>query len=109
MKNLINIKNNDNKGFLWCHIRHLNPLERHPERIPKADKNMVNDLDYMGITFSVSWKDIGKIEKKNNFHFNLLCYENDLAYPVYVSDQKFKSCMNLLMITREGRPHNIYI
>ena len=23
-KSLINIKNNDNKCFLWCHIRHLN-------------------------------------------------------------------------------------
>ena len=25
MKGLINIKNNDNKCFLWCHVRHLNP------------------------------------------------------------------------------------
>ena len=24
MKDLINIKNNDNKCFLWCHTRHLN-------------------------------------------------------------------------------------
>ena len=40
MKVLINIKNNDNKFFLWwCHIRHLNPLKIHPERIAKADKN----------------------------------------------------------------------
>ena len=23
-KRLINIQNNDNKCFLWCHIRHLN-------------------------------------------------------------------------------------
>ena len=27
IKSLINIKNNDNKCFLWCHIRHLNPLK----------------------------------------------------------------------------------
>ena len=26
MKGLINIKNNDSKCLLWCHIRHLNPL-----------------------------------------------------------------------------------
>ena len=39
MKSLINIKNNDNKCFLWCHIRHLNPLKIHPERITKVDKN----------------------------------------------------------------------
>ena len=38
MKGLINIKSNDNKCFLWCHIRHLNPLKIHPERITKVDK-----------------------------------------------------------------------
>ena len=32
MKVFINIKNDD-KCFLWCHIRHLNPLKTHPERI----------------------------------------------------------------------------
>ena len=49
MKGLINIKNNNNKCFLWCHIRHLNTLKIHPVRITKADKSMFNDLDYEGI------------------------------------------------------------
>ena len=31
MKGLISIKNSENKCFLWCHIRHLNPLKIHPE------------------------------------------------------------------------------
>ena len=56
MKSLINIKNNDNKCFLWCHIRHLNLVKRHPERITKEDRNMVDDLDYEGIKFPVSEK-----------------------------------------------------
>ena len=38
MKGLIKIKNSDNKCFLWCHIRHLNPLKIHPERITKLNK-----------------------------------------------------------------------
>ena len=25
-KGLINIKNNDKKCFLWCHVRNINPL-----------------------------------------------------------------------------------
>ena len=45
MKGMINIKNNDSKCFIWCHIRHLNPLKIHPKRITKVDKDMVNDLD----------------------------------------------------------------
>ena len=32
-KGLINIKNKDQKCFLWCHVRHTNPSKEHPERI----------------------------------------------------------------------------
>ena len=73
VKALINIKNNENKCFLWLHIRHLNPLKINPERITKVDKNMVNDLDYEGIKFPVSKRDIAKIEKKNNICINVFC------------------------------------
>ena len=44
MKGLINIKNNDNKCFLWYHIRHLNLVIIHLERITKVDKNMINKI-----------------------------------------------------------------
>ena len=37
-KGLINIKNKDEKCFLWCHVRHINLLNKHPERILKNDK-----------------------------------------------------------------------
>ena len=36
MKGVINIKNNYNKCFRWCLIRH--PLKIRPERITKVDK-----------------------------------------------------------------------
>ena len=71
MRDLINIKNNDNKGFPWCHIGHLNPSKIYPERITKVDKNIVNDLDYEGIEFFVFKKDFNKIEMKNNICSNV--------------------------------------
>ena len=52
-KGVINIKNNDNKCFLLCHIRHSNPL-----KITKADRRMVNDLNYQGITVELKRKTI---------------------------------------------------
>ena len=52
MKGLINIKNNDNKCSLWCHIRHLNSLKINPEGI-KENKNIINNPDYEGIKFPV--------------------------------------------------------
>ena len=71
---MVNIKNHHNKSFLWCHIRDLNPLKRHPERIKKADKDMVNGLDYEGIEFPVPKKDFCKIEQNNKIYINLCCY-----------------------------------
>ena len=37
-KGLINMKNKDEECFRWCHIRHLNPQIKYPERIKKEDK-----------------------------------------------------------------------
>ena len=36
-KGLINIKDKDDECFRWCHIRHLNPQSKDPQRIKKAD------------------------------------------------------------------------
>ena len=53
-KGLINIKNNDQKCFLWCHVRHINPLNEHSERIKKTDKEIsCNPLNYDEIEFPV--------------------------------------------------------
>ena len=37
-KGLINIKNNDQECFIWCHVRHINPVKIHPERITREVK-----------------------------------------------------------------------
>ena len=73
MKSLINIKNNDNKCFLWCHVRLLNPVERNPQRITIKDRELVNKLIYERINFPVSRKDYCKVEIKNNICINVFC------------------------------------
>ena len=88
-KGLINIKNNDQKCFLWCHVKHINPVKIHTERITREVKKLANDLDYDGIEFPVREKDFSKTEKKNNICINEFCYENKLTFPIHVSDQKF--------------------
>ena len=109
MKTLINIKSKDNKFFLWCHIIHLNPLKTNSERITKSDKKMVNDLDYEVIEFPVSKADFSKTKKKKTVSVNVFCYENKLTYPVYLSDQEFKNCFDLFMISDENNSHFVYI
>ena len=108
-KGLINIKNNDQKCFLWCHVRHINPVKIHPERITRQGKKLVNDLDYDGVGFAVREKDFSKIEKKNNICINVFCYGNKLVFPIYISDQKFENSMDLLLVTDGDKSHYVYI
>ena len=96
MKALINIKYSDNKCFLWCHARHLNLIDRNPQRITKEDKEIVSKLDYEGINFPVSKKDYCRIEMQDKICINVFCYDNKLTYRVYLLDQNFNDDMDLL-------------
>ena len=105
MKGLINIKNNDNKRFLWCHVRHLNLNGVKLERKTKKDKESVKDLNYNSAGFPVSKKDCGKIE----ICVNVFCYENKMVHPVYFSNQPFNDCLDLLLIFNDFTSHYVYI
>ena len=45
-------------------FKHLNPVDHHPERIRKIDKDFARKLDSKGLKFPVKIRDIHKIEKK---------------------------------------------
>ena len=65
-KGLISIKNKDQKCFVWCNVRHINPVKIHSERITREDKKLANDLYYDRVEFSVQEKDFSKIEKEQH-------------------------------------------
>ena len=116
-KGIINIKNNDDECFRWCHIRHLLPQNKNPQRIKECDKKYVEKLDYSGIEFPVSVKQYNKIEKQNSINVNVFGYEEGKpreegqprdegqTYVIYVSKEKFNSCLNLLLITEGEVKH----
>ena len=108
-KGLINIKNNDRKCFLWCHVKHINPLKEHPERITKIDREIACNLNCDKTKFPVEEKDFEKIEIQNNICIHVLCYENEMAFPIYVSDKGFKNSMDLLLLINDDKSHYVYI
>ena len=108
-KGLINMKNEDNECFRWCHIRHLNPQDKDPQRIKKSDKAFVNNLNYSGIEFPVTIKQYNKIEQQNKIRINVFGYEEKQKYPIYVSKEKYEDCMNLLLITENENKHYVLI
>ena len=108
-KGLINIKNKDNECFRWCHVRHLNPQKKDPQRIKKGDKQLIGGLNYKGIEFPVSQKHYNKVEKQNNTVINVFGYEKGQPFPIHISKEKFEDQMNLLLITKNEKKHYVLI
>ena len=108
-KGLINMKNKDEECFRWCHIRHLNPQIKYPERIKKENKKMINELNYDGINCPVSQKHYNKVEKQNSIRINLFGYEKGQPFPIHISKERFKDQMNLLLITKDEKRYYVLI
>ena len=63
-KAIINVKNKDDKCFLWCILRYLYPKERDAEWIGDLKKYEFS-LNTKGITFPIKESDIDKFENMN--------------------------------------------
>ena len=102
---IINMKNEDNnKCFLWCVLRALNPKDTHPERIDKDLKSKENTLNMEGITYPVDLKDIKRFEKQNlDISISVLGYsKEERIYPLRIS--KFTKVKK-----EDERKHNIVL
>ena len=104
---IINMKNKDNKCFLWCVLRALNPKGKGPEIL---DKNLIgkeNTLNIEEICYLVSLKDIDKFEKQNpTISITVLGYEGKSVYPLRIStntDREHKK--RLILIEQDGVKH----
>ena len=88
-KAIINMKNkNNDKCFLWCVLRALNPKKEHPERIDEDLKSKEDTLNMEGIDYPVNLKDIKRFEKQNpNISISVLGYsKNEKIYPLRISE-----------------------
>ena len=100
---IINMKNEDNKCFLWCVLRALNPSkDKHPSRIDKDLKSKESTLNMEGIAYPVDLKDIKRFEKQNpDISISILGYSKDeRIYPLRIS--KYTK-------SKEGRKYDIVL
>ena len=115
LKGLINIKNDDNQCFRWCHVRHLNPVKKDLQRVTQKDRGIAKTLDYSGVTFPVSIREMDKIEKQNKININAYVYNEDGKYvsPIRNSKEAYEDTLNVLLIERETekeyKQHYVYI
>ena len=105
---VVNMKNEDNKCFLWCILRALNPVKNDKERIDKNLKSKVDTVNMEGIEYPVSLRDINKFESLNsNISITVLGYnEKDKVYPLRVSKHNDRTHkIQLLLIEDNEEKH----
>ena len=108
MKGLINLKNKDHKCFMWCHVRLINLQNRNAKRINNKIKKIATNLIYSDIAFLLDINDYEKIEDRIQMRVNVFGYENKV-YPLYISKKSYDQTLNLLLITKKGKLHYVFV
>ena len=70
-KAIVNVRNNDNKCLEWALLSSLYPAHDNPHRVSKY-KDHEKELNFAGIEFPVTLKDIPNVEHQNNLSINVL-------------------------------------
>ena len=84
-KAIVNPHNDDEECFKWSVIAAESTGMKDPQRVSNLRKFMDN-YDWSGLEFSVSIKDIGKFESRNNISVNYIL-EVDVSYPKELHNQ----------------------
>ena len=106
-KAIVNIKNKDDKCFLWCILRYLYPKERDEERIKDLEKYEFS-LNTKGITFPMNINNINKFEKLNPSLPGINVFSVDdknTIYPLREAKRDCKNTIDLFLHEEDGVSH----
>ena len=103
-KAIVNPHNDDEECFKWLVIAAENIGMKDPQRVSNLRK-FTDNYDWSGLEFSVSIKDIGKFETRNNISVNVLAVEGRDIYIHRKGRRMMGREINLLMVCEYGIRH----
>lgn len=96
-KSLVNVRNRDQKCFLYSVLAKLYPAKRNPSRVSHYYAYL-NKVNMQGIHYPVHITQISKFENQNNISVNVFGYEDKEIFPIRITKLKKKSHVNLLYL-----------
>ena len=101
---IINIKNQDEKCFMWCILRALNPKNKNAERVDSDLKSKQDTINMEGNGYPVSFRDIGRFEHLNpNISISVLGYnKEERVYPLRISKCTKRKHDIVLLLLKDG-------
>ena len=107
-KAIVNIKNKDDKCFIWCILRYLHPKERDAEWIGDL-KKYENSLNTKGITFPIGENDIHKFENLNpdlpGINVFYLDEKDCITHTREIKKKDCKNTIDLFLIQEDRKSH----
>ena len=105
-KAIINIKNRDDKCFLWSILRYLYPKEKDAQYLKDLRKYEFS-LNTKGLTFPLKLEDIKKFEKLNPEipGINVFSNDNKTIYPLRMAERDCKNTIDLFLYEEDGDSH----
>ena len=106
-KAIVNIKNKDEKFFIWCILRYLYPRERDDNQL-KDLKKYEFSLNTKGISFPINLNDISKFEKLNPSipGINVLSVNDKKDfYPLRMAERDCLNSIDLFLYEEDGVLH----
>ena len=104
-KAIINMKNQDDKCFMWSVLRALNPKDNHPERIDNDLKSKEDTLNMQGIQYPVGFRGIDRFESQNpEISITVLGYNKDERVNT-LKVSKYTGCEHdiVLLLIKDGK------
>ena len=102
-KAIINPHNNDEECFKWSVIAAEKVGMKDPQRVSNL-RMFKDNYNWSGLVFSVSIKDIGKFETRNNISVNVLAVEGRDIY-IHRKGRRMGREINLLIVSEDGINH----
>ena len=101
---LVNMKNEDDKCFLWSVLRFLNPKDKNAERVDKDLRSKENTLNMEGIKYPVDLKAIDRFERQNpDILISVMGYNNNKeVYPLKTSKNINRKHQIALLLIKDG-------
>ena len=105
-KAIINIKNRDEKCFIWSILRYLYPKEKDAQYLKDLRKYEFS-VNTKGLTFPLKIKDINKFEKLNPEipGINVFSIDSMTIYPLRMTDRDCKNTIDLFLHEEDGNSH----
>ena len=102
---VLNIKNDDDKCFIYCLLAHMLQVEKRNANRVSEYTPYIHLIKMGSVTCPVAVSQVPTIERLNNLRINVFGLEKTTVFPLYISKREEDECINLLLMKNETNEH----